>query len=287
VIARPAQSETRRLIEYLWQSGLIMEGAAVVSLTFDDGLRCQFEKALPILDRYGIPATFFVIANQEQTHDRWSGHTNDWWKIDWRADDIAMLKELTQKGHEIGSHSVTHHPTQMPVQPDLESRESKRLIETWLGTKVSSFCYPFYRSHAYLAQAVKNAGYEQARGGGPPPKYDPRASYYTISRNGKLDLFNVHCRLISRNEDVNQWIRAGCWHVLNFHAIGDDRDGWEPITVGQFAAQIEELVRHRDKNSVEVVTFKQGAERARLRRDSEPTTALRSLSGWWRHWRHQ
>ncbi len=44
-----------------------MDKSAVVSLTFDDGLRCQFERALPILDQYGFRATFFLIANQDRT----------------------------------------------------------------------------------------------------------------------------------------------------------------------------------------------------------------------------
>jgi len=244
-----------------------MSNPALVSLTFDDGLRCQFEKAVPILDRYGIPATFFLIANQEHTHDRWLGHTNDRWKIDWRDDDIGMLRELVQKGHEVGSHSVTHHPIKMLLQPDVEARESKRLIEAWLGVKVASFCYPFFCSHAYLAKAVKKAGYEQARGGGPPTYYGAQTSFPIPSHGAKLDLFDVHCRVISRNENVQQWIRPGCWHILNFHGIGDERDGWRPITVTQFRQQIEELARHRDASSVEVVTFKQGAERSRVQRD--------------------
>src|SRR6266851_5617228 len=42
-----------------------MDKPALVSLTFDDGLRCQFEKAVPILDRYGFPGTFFLVANTD------------------------------------------------------------------------------------------------------------------------------------------------------------------------------------------------------------------------------
>ncbi len=193
---------------------------SIISLTFDDGLRCQFESALPILNSHGMRATFFLIANRNPTHDLWSGHTHDWWKIQWRDDDVAMLRQLVQDGHEIGSHSVTHHPTEMPKQPALEACESKKLIEGWIGTRVSSFCYPFYRSHAFLADAVKDAGYEQARGGGTQPLYEPGASYYAISDAARFDRFNVDCRQISKNEDVAGWLRPGYWHVLTFHAFG-------------------------------------------------------------------
>jgi peptidoglycan/xylan/chitin deacetylase (PgdA/CDA1 family) len=235
---------------------------AIVSLTFDDGFRCQFEKALPILNNHHLPATFFLIANQDATHDRWSGHTNDWWKIDWRNDDISLLKQVVADGHEIGSHSVTHHPQRMQEQPDTEARDSKRLIEEWIGINVTSFCYPFYLSHAYLSRAVINAGYEQARGGGSPPNYGPQASYYTIGQNGAFDKFNVDCRQISRGENVSTWIQPGHWHVLTYHGIGSQKDGWEPITEEQFGEQMACLARLRDSNTVEVLTFKDGLKKA-------------------------
>jgi peptidoglycan/xylan/chitin deacetylase (PgdA/CDA1 family) len=235
---------------------------SLISLTFDDGLRCQFERGLSILNQYGLPATFFLTANQDSTHDRFLGHTNDWWKVDWREDDIAMLKELVREGHEIGSHSVSHYEPMMIRQPQDEARRSKELIGGLVGP-VSSFCYPFYRSHAYLVGAVKNAGYEQARGGGMPPFYGPQASYYPIPDNGSLDRFNVDCRQVSSNENVAAWVRPGYWHVLTFHAIGGDQDGWAPITEEQFAGQMAKLAGYRDSGAVEVVTFKDGARRLR------------------------
>jgi peptidoglycan/xylan/chitin deacetylase (PgdA/CDA1 family) len=88
----------------------------VVSLTFDDGLRCQFEKAVPILDRLDLIATFFLTANQDSTHDPWD-HPNDWLKIDWRTDVIKYLRKLVDRGHEIGSHSLTHHIEKMQSNP--------------------------------------------------------------------------------------------------------------------------------------------------------------------------
>ena len=236
---------------------------SLISIIFDDGLRCQFERALPILDSYGLKATFFLIANDLPTHDRYTGrHDNDWWKIDWRTDDIVMLKEVVEHGHEIGSHSVSHHPDKLPIQPEIEARESKQLIEDRLGIEVSSFCYPFYWSHSCLANAVKDAGYEQARGGGVAPQYRPLASYYPFSTGASLDRFNVDCREISpRGENVREWLRDGCWHVLTYHGIGGNQDGWEPITVEQFSSQMTELARCRDSGEVEAVTFNDGVSR--------------------------
>jgi peptidoglycan/xylan/chitin deacetylase (PgdA/CDA1 family) len=235
---------------------------SIVSLTFDDGLRCQFERAVPVLNKYELPATFFLIANRNATHDLWSGHTDDWWKIDWRPDDIAMLRTLVRDGHEIGSHTVSHHPDtlKIPEQSEFEALESKRLIEDSIGTQVSSFCYLFYWSHGYLADSVRKIGYQQARGGGVAPDYVPGASYYDISKTGSLDRFNIDCRQISQNENVCEWLRPGCWHVLTFHAIGDDRDGWEPITADQFSTNMAELARYRDSGAVEVLTFAQAAD---------------------------
>jgi peptidoglycan/xylan/chitin deacetylase (PgdA/CDA1 family) len=233
----------------------------LVSLTFDDGLRCQFENALPILDQHGFPATFFLVANTAPIHVDWSDHP-EWRKITWNENDIEVCKEMVRKGHEIGSHSVWHLRVNSPnLNPQFESAESRRLIQDWIGTPVTSFCYPFYRTHQVLVEALKSAGYEQARGGGKPPLYGASASHYPIPDNGSLDRFNVDCRQISQNEDVGGWIRPRCWHVLTFHGIGGQQDGWDPISVPEFARQMAELAKYKDSGEVEIVTFKDGAAR--------------------------
>jgi peptidoglycan/xylan/chitin deacetylase (PgdA/CDA1 family) len=222
----------------------------ILSLTFDDGFRCQFEEALPILNQYGIPATFFLIANQQPTHEN---HQNEWLKIDWCEKDIAMLKTIVQSGHEIGSHSVTHDPVQMPRQPEFEAVESKRLIEKWIGTDISSFCYPYYASVSYLEGAVRKAGYRQAR-------FGRRSSYYHLS--APLG-FNIDCRQASNQDKVQDWIKPSHWHVLTFHGIGGKDSGWEPVSVDHFAVMMADLAEMQGKNDVEIVTFKEGANRFR------------------------
>jgi peptidoglycan/xylan/chitin deacetylase (PgdA/CDA1 family) len=231
---------------------------SLISLTFDDGLRCQFEKAVPILDGHGIRATFFLIANRDPTHESWWGHKDEWWKIDWREDDIANLRRMIDNGHEIGSHGLTHHTEQMQRNPVAEASKSKDLIESWLDTKITSFSYPYYSSHNYLADAVKKAGYEQARGGS-------RASWYEIRVEQSFDKFNVDCREVSPIDRPSEWLRRGCWHILTFHAVGGQRDGWAPISVERFDKLMAEIAKYRDDGVVEILPFKQAVFRLQSR----------------------
>src|ERR1700752_2602743 len=83
---------------------------AFVSLTFNDGLRCRFEHAVPVLNQHGLLATFFLTANTEPIHIDWCEHPA-WRKIEWNEDDIRYLQGLKRRGHEIGSHSVWHKIT--------------------------------------------------------------------------------------------------------------------------------------------------------------------------------
>ncbi len=143
----------------------------------------------------------------------------------------------------------------MQANPLAEASESKERIEDWLETKVTSFCYPYYSSHDYLADAVEIAGYEQVRAGA------GRKTYYVVPGHRSFDRFNVDCRQISANDRVSEWVQPGCWHILTFHAIGNQRDGWEPIGKERFAGLMAELAEYRDAGTIEILTFKSGAAR--------------------------
>jgi peptidoglycan/xylan/chitin deacetylase (PgdA/CDA1 family) len=221
----------------------------LVSLTFDDGLRCQFERAIPILGQYGLSATFFLVANTDPILT--DGHSHPHWrKITWSAEDVQLLKGIAHQGHEIGARSVTHRLPELDIEPKLEVEGSKQRIESWLGLQVSSYCYPFCHVTDPIKGTVINAGYKQARAG-------VGGSYYNGQKS--VDLFHVDSRLVWPKADVRKWVQPRCWHILMFHGIGTLNDGWAPIPVEQFAAQMRELARLRDSGAVEVVTFKDGA----------------------------
>ena len=121
-----------------------------------------------------------------------------------------------------------------------------------MGEDIPSFCYPFCQRPDPLRKAVIAAGYKQARA-------DTNTAYYPLQT--PIDHFDVGCRLATENEQVAEWMRRDCWHILMFHGIGTLNDGWGPITVAAFTRQMEELAKHRDSGAVQVVTFKDGADR--------------------------
>jgi peptidoglycan/xylan/chitin deacetylase (PgdA/CDA1 family) len=242
---------------------------ALVSLTFDDGLRCHFEQALPILNSRGLVGTFFLVANRDSVLKDGFRHPR-WKKTKWGKKDIQIFKGMVQQGHEIGSHSVHHKQPYLDRDPAHEAVYSKTWIEDRLNAEVSSYCYPFCHYTEPIRNAVVNAGYQQARWGA-------NESYYPIG--SELDLFKVDCRLISKfeyerignnfigkygAEDVAGWVRPGSWHVLMFHGIGLPKDGYWSIPQLEFVRQIEELAALHDAGAVEVVTFREGAQRSRM-----------------------
>ena len=79
--------------------------AAAVSITLDDGLRNQDDVAVPLLNQYGIKATFFIIPGltPETNEEAAKKKPGDWGGISW-----LRLKELAAEGHEIASHTWTH-----------------------------------------------------------------------------------------------------------------------------------------------------------------------------------
>ncbi len=74
------------------------------------------------------------------------------------------LVELSRRGHEIASHTLSH-PFLTGLEPDRlrdEVGESRRVLSGWLGREVRGFCYPAGDLDEGTARAVRDAGYHYA-----------------------------------------------------------------------------------------------------------------------------
>lgn len=126
-----------------------------VLITFDDGFADLVETALPILRRYGLTATAYVISSRVGGPPSPGGDP----MLDWDG-----LRELSAHGVEIGSHSRTHTCLDClrPAELDAEVGRSRRELEDGLQAAVSSFAYPYGYYSPTVRRAVVEAGYSSA-----------------------------------------------------------------------------------------------------------------------------
>jgi peptidoglycan/xylan/chitin deacetylase (PgdA/CDA1 family) len=133
-----------------------------LAITFDDGYRDNFDNAAPVLERLGLPATFFVVTQWMETDvvpfwDGQAGVRHPW--MTW-----AQIRSLRDRGFEIGVHTRTHVDLGQVTGPEAVSEiaGARADLERRLATSVTSFAYPFGGRNNFTdanRELVKTAGF--------------------------------------------------------------------------------------------------------------------------------
>jgi peptidoglycan/xylan/chitin deacetylase (PgdA/CDA1 family) len=119
-----------------------------VVLTFDDGFRNLWDRAIPVLEELGFRATIFAVAG-------YCGGKNDWPSqspgvpalplLSW-----SQLRTLASAGFEIGAHGLAHAP--LPAlgkeEAEREITGSQAILQEHLGQPVTVFAYPYGLANA-------------------------------------------------------------------------------------------------------------------------------------------
>jgi peptidoglycan/xylan/chitin deacetylase (PgdA/CDA1 family) len=128
-----------------------------VVVTVDDGYRATVERAVPVLARHGVRATFFIPSGLLG-----SGFVTTVGEHE--IVDADGVRALVAQGHEVGGHTLTHRLlTQLEV-PAI-SREvigDRDRLGELLGFAPVSFAYPKGAHDERVRQAVRDAGYRCA-----------------------------------------------------------------------------------------------------------------------------
>jgi peptidoglycan/xylan/chitin deacetylase (PgdA/CDA1 family) len=120
-----------------------------VALTFDDGYEDQAINALPLLERYQMPATFYIV----------SGFVGKPGYMNWQ-----QLEALRDAGMEIGGHTISHADLAGLSLADakVEISQSRQLLRRRLGIAVESFAYPAGSYTLPVTDLVQDAGFSHA-----------------------------------------------------------------------------------------------------------------------------
>ncbi len=126
-----------------------------VLLTFDDGYEDAYTNAFPILKKYGLIGTFFVVTD-------WIDQGRSGY-LTW-----AQVKEMAAAGMSIEAHSRTHvvlvisdRTTTLPWLSD-EIAGSIADIQIHLGVRPTLFAYPYGRFDKNTIKLLKAAGISAA-----------------------------------------------------------------------------------------------------------------------------
>lgn len=130
-----------------------------VVITFDDGYADVHERALPILARYGFPATVFVTSGWLRDAGRYAAGRPPGRMLAWK-----QVAELADEGVEIGGHGHSH--AQLDQLPDARLRDelfrNRGLLEDRLGREVTTMAYPYGYCSGRVRDRARAAGYHCA-----------------------------------------------------------------------------------------------------------------------------
>jgi peptidoglycan/xylan/chitin deacetylase (PgdA/CDA1 family) len=200
---------------------------AYVTFTFDDAPKSVAEVGLPILEKYGFPATVY-ISTRNTTFEGY---------MDW--DDIA---KVANAGWEIGAHSHTHpHLTKVT---DTKIREELETSTKWFrehGYTPISFVPPYGDINPKVMKFVKEyyktmrTGFPHAYNTVPPKDWYNLAAYDVGDDIALADLSTMF-------DDLQ---RDGGWVILVMHHVTPPGEDLEHESDTNLLDEIAKMVKER------------------------------------------
>jgi peptidoglycan/xylan/chitin deacetylase (PgdA/CDA1 family) len=230
----------------------------------DDGYANQWRYMAPMLEKRGFRGTFFLVTDWLDAEDHWPR-----WEL------------IAARGHEIGSHSVTHRPLSALSDRMVanELRRSRLLIHDALGPDHgNSFAYPRSDVDPRLARLVEKAGYSAARAGDQVLNSPTPDELYDVHAHHPMATTSV-AEMIGWVQDVKA---TGGWLVIGVHGIYDPRhrypetqEGWEPLPVKSYAALLDHI--KAEKKQLWVAPF--GEVSRYIRQRETASSSVEEVSG--------
>lgn len=207
----------------------------MVTLTFDDGWEENIDTAIPLMDQYGYKSNQFYATTFIQNSDE--------------EDPIGTINAIKNKGHEMGSHTITHPDltTLSGTQLIKELRDSKSYLQSVLGVPINYFATPYGAYNTpVLAEISKHYTVHRTVDAG----YNSKDNFDQT----RLKVQNV--LNTTSAAEVQQWVDKAyeerTWLILVLHRVANDPGPYD-TTPALFKQQLQVL----QAKGIPVVTITQ------------------------------
>ena len=133
-----------------WENGKELPDKPVI-ITFDDGYADNYRNAYPILKKYNLQGTIFLISDFVSTYPNY---------LTW-----TQAEEMQESGLiNFESHTLSHEQldSTSPEETWNQVDGSKKALEWHLGKEINFLAYPCGSYDEELQRMVKDAGYKGA-----------------------------------------------------------------------------------------------------------------------------
>ena len=219
-------------------------GEGLLSVTFDDGYESVYQDAYPLMQKYGIHSTQFVL----------TGVFKDEHYI-----SLAQIKDMQRAGHDIACHSVVH--------PDLTTLDDEDLPKELHGCQdyfknagidAKDFAAPYGHTDARTLAQIRSLYRSQRNSDG-----DIRAvngvSSADVNTQANFDRYNLigitvrHDTSIEELKSVIDYaITNKAWVILTYHQI-DEPDSQFGLQTNMLEAQLKFI----SQSPIRIITINQ------------------------------
>ena len=132
-----------------------------ITITFDDGFVSNLIEAVPLMEKVGVQAINYLVADRIGQKSDWEAREGG------EADplmDESQVREWLAAGHQIGAHTCTH-PRLSFLSRDKAKEEifaSKKKLEDRFGLPMDHFAYPYGDYNQTTLELVREAGFKTA-----------------------------------------------------------------------------------------------------------------------------
>lgn len=216
----------------------------LISVTFDDGWETIYTEAAPLLQKYGIPSTQYVLSDVESNVQYMT---------------FAQMKALGKAGHELACHGSDHSDlttlTAGVLTPQLSG--CKAIVETKTGFKIREFASPYGSANPSTVAAIAQDYRSHRNTNGDIMNSDVGDQDVNVKQYfNKYNIMAVTIRRDTTNAQlqaaIDFTIKNNGWLVLNYHQVDDGQSQY-----GLDAKTLESQLRQISAAKARIVTMGQ------------------------------